>query len=110
MAAAYPPLALPSLPIRLRPAPFQLTVRGPSSTAWPGVPLVGGALPPHTKRRLYQEVGIPLYWLVDPDAKVVEVWTPEGQFPVTAQDEIRWHPGGAGEPLVIGLAALFREP
>jgi hypothetical protein len=41
---------------------------------------------------------------------VVEVWTPEGQFPVTAQDEIRWHPGGAGEPLVIGLAALFREP
>ncbi len=63
-----------------------------------------------TKRRLYQEVGIPLYWLVDPDAKVVEVWTPEVQFPVTAQEEIRWQPAEAGEPLVIGLADLFREP
>jgi Uma2 family endonuclease len=62
-----------------------------------------------TKRRLYQEVGIPLYWLVDPDAKVVEVWTPEVQFPVTAHEEIRWQPADAGEPLVIGLAELFRE-
>ncbi len=62
-----------------------------------------------TKRRLYQEVGIPLYWLVDADAKVVEVWTPELQFPVTEQEEIRWHPEGATEPLVIGLAELFQE-
>ncbi|MFQ5705289.1 MAG: Uma2 family endonuclease [Gemmatimonadales bacterium] len=31
-----------------------------------------------TKRRLYQEVGVPDYWIVDPDARFVEVWTPDG--------------------------------
>ncbi len=62
-----------------------------------------------TKRRLYQEAGVPLYWLVDADAKVVEVWTPEAQFPVTEQEEIRWHPDGASTPLVIGLGEVFRE-
>ncbi len=60
-----------------------------------------------TKRRLYQEVGVPLYWLVDPDARQVEIWTPEALFPITEHDEIRWHPAGAREPLVILLAELF---
>lgn len=63
-----------------------------------------------TKRRLYQEVGIPLYWLVDPDERVVEVWTPDAHFPVTEQDEIRWHPEGAAEPLSIRLVDLFGDP
>jgi len=62
-----------------------------------------------TKRRLYQEVQIPLYWLVDADAKVVEVWTPESPFPVTEHEETRWQPEGAAEPLVIRLSELFRE-
>ena len=35
-----------------------------------------------TKRRLYQEQRIPLYWVVDCDAESVEVWTPEALFPV----------------------------
>jgi Uma2 family endonuclease len=34
----------------------------------------------YTKRRLYQEVGIPFYWIVDADEKLVEVWTPKAQF------------------------------
>lgn len=63
-----------------------------------------------TKRRLYQEVGVPLYWLVDTDARTVEVWTPEALFPATEQEEIRWHPAGASEPLVVSLGELFREP
>ncbi len=62
-----------------------------------------------TKRRLYQEVGVPLYWVVDPDAKCVEVWTPETLFPVTEHHEVRWHPDGAAEPLVVGLGELFRD-
>ncbi len=61
-----------------------------------------------TKRRLYQEVGIPVYWLVDADAKVVEVWTPESVFPTIEHEAIRWHPAGAAEPLEIPLAELFR--
>jgi len=62
-----------------------------------------------TKRRLYQEVGVPLYWVVDADAKCVEVWTPDALFPVTEHHEVRWHPEGAEEPLVVLLEELFRE-
>ncbi len=62
-----------------------------------------------TKRRLYQEIGIPLYWLVDADDQSVEVWTPDTTIPATEREEIRWHPAGAAEPLVIQLAELF-EP
>ena len=61
-----------------------------------------------TKRRLYQEVGVPLYWLVDADAAAVEVWTPGTWFPIVEHEAIRWHPEGAEEPLVIDLAGLFR--
>ncbi len=62
-----------------------------------------------TKRRLYQEIGVPLYWIVDAEAQVVEVWTPEGLFPLTEQQELRWHPEGAAEALVIPVKELFRE-
>jgi Uma2 family endonuclease len=60
-----------------------------------------------TKRRLYQEVGIPVYWLVDGDARTVEVWTPEALVPVVERESVRWYPAGASRPLVIGLAELF---
>ena len=61
-----------------------------------------------TKRRLYQEVGVPAYWLVDADERVVEVWTPEATFPVFERERLVWHPEGASEPLVISCAELFR--
>lgn len=62
-----------------------------------------------TKRRLYQELGVPLYWIVDGEAEVVEVWTPSAAFPVTEQAELSWHPTGASEPLVIPLEELFQK-
>lgn len=61
-----------------------------------------------TKRRLYQEVGVPLYLLVDADARSVEMWTPDVIFPTVESERVVWHPAGAGEPLVIDLARLFR--
>ncbi|MFN2317093.1 MAG: Uma2 family endonuclease [Gemmatimonadales bacterium] len=61
-----------------------------------------------TKRRLYQEIAIPLYWLVDADDQSVELWTPESVFPACERKEIRWHPNGAAEPLVISLVELFK--
>lgn len=62
------------------------------------------------KRRLYQEAGVPLYWLVDADAKVVEVWTPDARFPTTEQFAVCWHPSGAAEGMVVQLEDLFRAP
>jgi Uma2 family endonuclease len=61
-----------------------------------------------TKRRLYQEVGVPVYWIVDPDEKLVEVWEPNDVLPATCSDSVTWRPEGAVEPLTIQLAELFR--
>ncbi len=60
------------------------------------------------KRRLYQEVGIPLYWIVDADAHHVECWTPDAITPTTERERLTWHPSGASTPYVIDLEQLFR--
>lgn len=63
-----------------------------------------------TKRRLYQESGVPVYWIVDPDAQALEVWTPEAALPEVVREVVRWHPSGAREPFALDLAELFRAP
>ncbi|MGH7631927.1 MAG: Uma2 family endonuclease, partial [Gemmatimonadales bacterium] len=50
------------------------------------------------KRRRYQEAGVPLYWIVDPDERRIEVWTPTDTFPRSEQEQLAWHPAGVGEP------------
>jgi Uma2 family endonuclease len=61
-----------------------------------------------TKRRRYQEAGVPLYWIVDGDAHAVEVWTPDARSPVVERERIRWHPIEAAQPFELALDALFR--
>jgi Uma2 family endonuclease len=60
-----------------------------------------------TKRRLFQEVGVPEYWIVDPVARAVEVWTPEAKRARIVTDDLRWRVEGAGEDLVIRVVDLF---
>jgi Uma2 family endonuclease len=61
-----------------------------------------------TKRRRYQEAGVPLYWIVDGDARQVEVWTPKDTFPRLERDRLVWQPEGAGVPFTLALQELFR--
>jgi Uma2 family endonuclease len=61
-----------------------------------------------TKRRLYQEQGVPLYWIVDGDAQSVEVWRPEDRFPTIERDRLVWHPVGATVPFNLELGELFK--
>jgi Uma2 family endonuclease len=61
-----------------------------------------------TKRRVYQQQGIPAYWLVDPDARLVEVWAPDASFPTVERERIAWRPAGAEHALVVELGELFR--
>jgi Uma2 family endonuclease len=60
------------------------------------------------KRRLYQKHADE-YWIVDLDARVFERWRPGHDRPEVLDTVLEWHPTGAGEPLVLGLPALFRE-
>jgi Uma2 family endonuclease len=61
-----------------------------------------------TKRRLYQERGIPSYWLVDGDLHAVEVWRPAGEWPTLERERIEWWPAGAAVPFRLELTELFR--
>ena len=61
-----------------------------------------------TKRRLYQEVGVGTYWVIDPDVREVEVWTPDAVFPAAPAVSLHWHPAGAAVPFVLPLEELFR--
>jgi len=60
-----------------------------------------------TKRRLYQEVGVPAYWILDAELRQAEVWTPGPTFPVIERERLTWRPVGAGEPFVLELSDLF---
>lgn len=62
-----------------------------------------------TKRRLYQEMKVPLYWVVNPAAGNVEVWTPDSQTPRFEHERLVWHPTAAVEPLSIELSLLFAD-
>jgi Uma2 family endonuclease len=61
-----------------------------------------------TKRRLYQEVGVPLYWLIDVDEGLAEVWTPDARFPRVERDALTWRPVGASTLFELSLAELLR--
>ncbi|MFQ5705594.1 MAG: Uma2 family endonuclease [Gemmatimonadales bacterium] len=61
-----------------------------------------------TKRRLYQEVGVPLYWIVDPDEQLVEVWIPDDTFPTVERERVAWDPAGAARPFTLEISELFQ--
>ena len=61
-----------------------------------------------TKRRLYQERGVPAYWMVDGDAQLVEIWQPDAELPVIERDRLTWRPSGAAHPFTLELSTLFR--
>lgn len=60
-----------------------------------------------TKRRLYQEMRVPVYWAIDIDNRRAEVWTPGATFPVPQSSTLRWQPTGVDVPLMVDVAALF---
>lgn len=60
-----------------------------------------------TKRMRYQRSGVPCYWIVDLDARLVEVWTPAAERPEIAVTALRWQPDPVAPALEIDLPSLF---
>ena len=50
---------------------------------------------------------MPRYWIIDGEARQVEVWTPEDVFPRIEHDQLTWQPEGAGAQFTLSLQELF---
>lgn len=62
------------------------------------------------KRRTYQRHGVATYWVVDPDAQLVEVWRPQDERPAIVTDVLTWKLAPGTPELRIPLADLFAPP
>jgi Uma2 family endonuclease len=60
-----------------------------------------------TKRDYYLDVGVPDYFIVDVDARIIEWWTQRQDTPRVLRDELAWHPIGAQTALTIRLPEFF---
>ena len=63
-----------------------------------------------TKRRVYQRQRVATYWMVDPDARMVEVWHPDDEQPEIVTDVLRWRVSTEAEEFAIELAEIFKVP
>lgn len=59
------------------------------------------------KRHWYQRTGIPEYWIVDPDARVVERWTLTEDRPQILDQVLTWQPLARSPALRLDLPELF---
>ncbi len=91
--------------------------RRPASWREAGVPLLAvEVISPTTaaadrvrKRALYQRQGVPEYWIVDLDARLIERWRPEDERPEILSERIEWKPEGAAEPMAVELVEFWRD-
>ena len=60
-----------------------------------------------TKRRSFQRNDVPDYWIIDGDARALEVWRPGDERPAIIDDRLTWHPRGAVEAFELDVPGLF---
>jgi len=96
-----------------------LYVRQPQASpkaTWLGAPLpilVVEVLSPSTRRRdrefkreFYLELGIPEYWIVDPETRAITT-VAASRADSKHTDRMTWSPSGAPEPLSFDVASVF---
>ncbi len=60
------------------------------------------------KRRYFSRVGVPEYWIVDCDERVIERWRPGAAAPEVAGTTLEWRPEGATRAFVLDVTEFFR--
>lgn len=61
----------------------------------------------HVRRRAYLDAGVPVYWIVDSDARHIERWTTGDERPELVTDQIEWRAPGFDHPLAVSIPELF---
>ena len=61
------------------------------------------------KRLLFQRAGVPDYWIVDLDARLVERWRTGDERPEVITERLRWEPNPAKEALEVDLVGFFAQ-
>jgi Uma2 family endonuclease len=59
------------------------------------------------KRIAYQRHGVPQYWIVDPDQRQVELWTPDAAAAIIAHDRLEWRHPTLEHTCTLDLVRLF---
>ena len=102
----------PDLLVLLHDRDAQLTparLHGPPSLAVEVVSYTSKRTDRLQKRRLYQDEGVPEYWVVDPELRRVELWRPGDAAPDVLTERLAWRPDPAVPALEIDLTALFER-
>jgi len=60
-----------------------------------------------TKRPVYQRHHVGSYWIIDIEARAVEVWHPGDESPTVVRDTLRWQVRPDAPELEIRLAEIF---
>lgn len=59
------------------------------------------------RKRPHYQRHVPLYWIVDLDARLVERWAPADDRPALVTETLTWHPDGASAPFTLALPTFF---
>ncbi|MFI5245091.1 MAG: Uma2 family endonuclease [Gemmatimonadales bacterium] len=101
----------PDLIVLREPATAQTRLDDPAC----GV-LIAEVLSPRTakrdrgiKREFYQRVGVPEYWIVDLDARLIERWTPTDERPEILRIRLTWTDPVTGAELVLDVERYFAD-
>ena len=61
------------------------------------------------KRAAYQRYNVGTYWIVDPDARAVEIWHPRDETPEIVKSTLHWRVSPDAPALSINLPRLFER-
>lgn len=61
------------------------------------------------KRRAYQRAGVPEYWVVDLDARLIERWRPSDDRPEVLAERLAWQPDPSVPLFELDVPRFFAQ-